>query len=137
MKSDAALAPDSATISPKKTVFSLEARDHGGAIVLHCQGRLIFRKEAHALATTVGEILPMSRRMVVDLSGVEAVDSAGLGELVLLHMWAEAAGYVLKFSGAKRSVRQVLELTNLTSILDLHASVPDAIEAMQSTDSSH
>ena len=25
--------------------------------------------------------------MVIDLAGVEIVDSAGLGELVLLHMW--------------------------------------------------
>lgn len=117
--------------SAKKIAFSLEASDHGGAVVLHCQGRLIFRHEAHALARTVGEILPLARRMVVDLAGVDAVDSAGLGELVLLHMWAEAAGYMLKFAGAKKSVRQVLELTNLVAVLDLYSSVPEAVAAMR------
>ena len=101
-------------------------------MVFHCQGRLIFRKEAHALANAVMQVLPFARRMVVDLAGVGSIDSAGLGELVLLHMWAEAAGYELRFSGATRSVRQVLQLTNLDSVLDLHSTVPEAISAMAS-----
>jgi len=130
MRSEVLRAEDPAANS-KKIVFSLEARDHGVAIVLHCQGRLIFRNEAHALAATVSEVLPLAHRMVVDLAGVESIDSAGLGELVLLHMWADAARYVLKFSGARGSVRQALELTNLDLVLDLYASVPEAVAAMQ------
>src|SRR5215471_1127668 len=124
MKYEAPAAADIVGSAPssKKIAFSVEARDRG-AIVLHCQGRLIFRNEANALARTVNEILPLARRMVVDLAGIDAVDSAGLGELVLLHMWAESSGYVLKFSSAKKSVREVLELTNLIEVLDLHASV--------------
>ena len=78
----------------------------------------------------MNEILPLARRMVIDLAGIEAVDSAGLGELVLLHMWADSSGYTLKFSGARKSVRNVLELTNLDQVLDLYPSVPDAIAAM-------
>ena len=117
--------------SLKSIAFSVEAGERGGAVVLQCQGRLIFRNEAHALSRTVGEILPVARRMVVDLEGIEVVDSAGLGELVLLHMWAERSGYTLKFSGATKSVRKVLELTNLIQVLDLYSSVPEAIAAMQ------
>jgi anti-sigma B factor antagonist len=139
MKSEVLRTEDfsAATSGAKKIAFSLEARDHAGAIVLHCQGRLIFRNEAHALARTVSEILPLARRMVVDLAGVEAVDSAGLGELVLLHMWADAGGYLLKFAGARKAVRQVLELTNLVEVLELYPSVPDAVAAMPSADSTH
>ena len=72
--------------------------------------------------------------MVVDLAGIESVDSAGLGELVLLHMWADASGYTLKFSGARKSVLNVLELTNLVQVLDLYPSVPEAMAAMQVED---
>lgn len=121
----------------KKIAFSVEARNTGGAIVLHCQGRIIFRHEANALSRTVNEILPLARRMVVDLAGIETIDSAGLGELVLLHMWAESSGYNLKFSGARKSVREVLELTNLVEVLDLHASVPEAIAAMPQDEASN
>jgi len=118
------------TAKAKNLHLSFEAHQYTGAVVLHCQGRLIFRNEAHALSETVNEILPTVRRMVIDLAGVGSVDSAGLGELVMLHMWAEAAGYTLKFASPNRSVRQLLELTNLISVFDLYPSVPEAMAAM-------
>jgi anti-sigma B factor antagonist len=113
----------------KRLKLSLEAQS-GGAVVLHCQGRIIFGPEARALTDIVAEVLPSARRMVVDLAGVEVVDSAGLGELVLLHMWAEAAGYALKFACPRKSVRQLLELTNLVAVFDAYGSVAEAMVAM-------
>ena len=114
----------------KKLKLTLEAEHPGGAVVLHCQGRIIFHREASALSTIVTEVLPSARRMVVDLAGVDSVDSGGLGELVLTHMWAEAAGYTLKFACPKKSVRHLFEITNLLSVFDVYASVPEAMEAM-------
>jgi anti-sigma B factor antagonist len=110
--------------------LSLEARHVGGAIVLHCQGRMMFAREARTLANTVSEILPIARKLVVDLAAIGDIDSAALGELVLLHLWAEAAGYSLKFAGATRAVRELFAHTNLDSVLDLHPSVPEAIGTM-------
>ena len=117
------------TAGEKRLKLDLEAQA-GGAVVLHCQGRIIFGPEARALTDIVADVLPTARRMVVDLSGVEIVDSAGLGELVLLHMWAEAAGHTLKFASPCSSVRELLELTNLVAVFDAYRSVPDAIAAM-------
>ena len=113
----------------KKLNLNLDA-EAGGTIVLHCEGRIIFGPEARALTEIVAEVLPSARRLVVDLAGVESVDSAGLGELVLLHMWAEAAGYSLKFAGPRQSIRELLELTNLASVFDAHGSVAEAVAAM-------
>lgn len=110
--------------------LSVEAHGIGGTVVLHCEGRIIFGPEARALTDIVADVLPSARRMVVDLAGVEVVDSAGLGELVLLHMWAEAAGYGLKFANPRQAVRQLLELTNLVSVFDACASVAEAMAAM-------
>ena len=114
----------------KKVKLTLESENPGGAVVLHCQGRIIFHREASALSTIVTEVLPSARRMVVDLAGVDSVDSGGLGELVLTHMWAEAAGYTLKFACPKKSVRHLFEVTNLLSVFDVYASVPEAMAAM-------
>jgi anti-sigma B factor antagonist len=116
--------------SNKKLKLTLESEHPGGAVVLHCQGRIIFRNEACALSTIVTEVLPSARRMVLDLAGVDSVDSGGLGELVLTHMWAEAAGYALKFACPKKSVRHLFEITNLVSVFDVYASVPEAMAAM-------
>lgn len=114
----------------KKLHLSLEAAQCGSAVVLHCQGRIIFHGEARALSTIVAQTLPSARRMVVDLAGVDSVDSGALGELVLTHMWAEAAGYKLKFASPKKTVRHLFEITNLVSVFDVYASVPQAMAAM-------
>ena len=122
--------PATDTTRGKKLSLTLEAQGSGGAVVLHCQGRIIFQSQARALSTIVSEVLPSARRMVVDLAGVDSVDSGGLGELVLTHMWAEAAGYALKFAAPKRAVRHLFEVTNLVSVFDVYGSVPEAMKAM-------
>ena len=133
---DPAIAPVPATgqgtckTNKKKLSLTLEAEPSGSAVVLHCQGRIIFRSEACALSTIVTEVLPSAHRMVVDLAAVDSVDSGGLGELVLTQMWADAAGYKLKFASPKKSVRHLFEITNLVSVFDVFASVPEAMAAM-------
>ena len=111
--------------------MSLEVQPYGGAVVLHCQGRLVDSSEADELSAAVAEVLPMARRMVVDLAGVEPVDSEGLGELVLLHMWARAAGFSLKFASPSRWLRQQMERTNLISVFEVHSSVTEAVHALR------
>lgn len=113
----------------KRLKLEVEAST-GGAVVLHCQGRIIFGHEARTLTQVIADVLPSTRRMIVDLAGVDAIDSAGLGELVLLHMWAEAAGYRLKFASPRKAVRELLELTNLASVFDTYYSVAEAMSAM-------
>jgi anti-sigma B factor antagonist len=114
----------------KRIRFTLEAGNSGRAVVLHCEERIIFRDEAQALADIVADVLPSARRMVLDLAGVDSVDSGGLGELVLTHLWAEAAGYTLKFASPSESVRHLFETTNLVSIFDVYGSVREALSAM-------
>jgi anti-sigma B factor antagonist len=126
-----ARATSAARLSRDKNLhLSLEAGHPGSAVVLHCQGRIVFRGEAQSLSTIVAEVLPSARRMVVDLSGVDSMDSGGLGELVLTYMWAEAAGYTLKFAGPKKAIRHLFETTNLESLFDIYASVPEAMAEM-------
>jgi len=116
--------------SDKVLVLSLEAANPG-ALVLHCQGRIIFRSEACALSSLIAEVLPAAQRMVVDLGSVTSLESEALGELVLCQMWAEAAGYDLKFSTSSPSIRQLFEATNLASVFDVHSSVEGALATMQ------
>ena len=126
----AGAAPASGRRNEKQPKLSLEEGHSGSALVLHCQGRMILRDEAQALSKIVAEALPSAQRMVVDLAGVDAVDSGGLGELVLTHMWAEAAGYTLKYASPRKSVRRLFESTNLAAVFDVFDSVPEAMAAM-------
>ena len=79
--------------------LSLETRNRGDVIIVHCQGRIVYRDEAAALSRVVGEVLQQSRKLVLDLSGVSSMDSAGIGELALLQTWAQGKNANLKCAG--------------------------------------
>ncbi len=113
-----------------KLKLSLETRNRGEVIVVHCQGRIVYRDEAAEFSRVVGEIMEQARRVVLDLTGVSAMDSAGIGELVLVRTWAGQKNIELKCA-ASAVVRTLLELTNLDSVLDLHESVDSAFAAFQ------
>ena len=109
----------------------METQHRGDAIVLHCKGRIVFGDEAAALSRTVGELLQRTQHLVVELSGVEAIDSAGLGELVLLHMWAEGNRYSVKLASPSKRVRHLLQITNLALVFEIYDTVDDALAALQ------
>jgi len=110
-----------------KLKLSVETRNHGNVIIVHCQGRIVYRDEAAALSRVVGEILHDGTRLVLDLSGVSSMDSAGIGELALLQTWAQERNAELKCAGASPVVRTLLDLTNLDSVLDVHGTLDDAL----------
>jgi anti-sigma B factor antagonist len=105
----------------------LETTNLGEALILRCKGRIVFRDEVVALSTVVGDAIQNSRLVILDLHGVSGIDSAGLGELVALHMWAQGSGCNLKMSGLSSRIRRLLELTNLTSVFEIYATEADAI----------
>src|SRR6201987_6116211 len=114
-----------------KLKLSVEAQNHGDVIVVHCQGRVVYRDEAAALSRVVGEVLHEGSKLVLDLSGVSAMDSAGIGELALLQTWAQERNANLKCAGPNDLVRTVLDLTNLDSVVEIHATVDSALESFR------
>jgi anti-sigma B factor antagonist len=114
-----------------KLKLSLETRNRGDVVVVHCQGRIVYRDEAAALSRLVDEILQNGSKLVLELSGVTAMDSAGIGELVLLQNWARERNAEFKCAGANPMVRTLLELTNLDSVLQLHPSLDVAVESFR------
>jgi anti-sigma B factor antagonist len=109
--------------------LSLESRQEGKVMVIHCRGRVVYREEAAAVSRMVGDALRNSNEVVLDLEEVQSVDSAGLGELVVAHISAEEQGKTVKVVGANRSVGELLELTNLSSVFAVYASLAEAMEA--------
>jgi len=114
-----------------KLKLSLETRNRGDVVIVHCQGRIVYRDEAAALSRVVGEVLQQTRKLVLDLSGVSSIDSAGIGELALLQTWAQGSNASLKCAGASQLVSTLLDLTNLDSVLDIHPSVDAALASFR------
>ena len=68
----------------------------------------------------VADVLSHTRQVVIDFSGVEMIDGAGLGELVAIFNYADARGCSVKLAAPNRMVYSLLKLTHLTSLFEIH-----------------
>lgn len=111
--------------------LSLETRNRGDVFIVHCQGRIVYRDEAASLSRVLHQVLGQAGKLVIDLSGVDSMDSAGLGELALLHTRASERNVSLKCVGASGIVRMLLDLTNLDRVIDVHPTLESAMDAFR------
>src|SRR6266853_3249928 len=88
------------------------ARD---VVTVRCQGRLVRGQETALVCAVIRQHV---RDIILDLSGVTAIDAAGIGALVSL----QAAGTYLRLVRPSMAVRQVLRLTTLDSIFEISES---------------
>jgi len=106
--------------------LGVEIEQAADVAVLQCSGRMV-GTEALGLVIDAATRLSRLRVVVFDLSEVEMLDASGLGMLVSLHNWACANDTQIKVVNPSKLVREVLELTGLTSVLHV-SSLQDLIE---------
>ena len=109
--------------------LNLEVQRDSEIPVLQCRGRIVYRDEASAFTEHAYELLSKHQRLLIDLNGVENIDSGGLGALVMLQMWARQGGGDLKFCHASRRVHQLFELTNLRPVFEIYATREEGLSA--------
>jgi len=108
---------------------SLEIAIQDGVLIVKCRGRLVYRDEAAALFGEVLRLLPKSQQFVLDLSEVEMIDGGGLGELVILLERARFSGSMMKIANPSKFIRELLDLTNLSSVFEIYPTVEDAVRS--------
>jgi anti-anti-sigma factor len=76
-------------------------------------------------------MLPGTPKIVVNLDGVDYIDSGGLGILVGLLVSARNRGGELKLVSPRERVKDVLRSTNLDRIFRLYANNDEAVAAFR------
>jgi anti-sigma B factor antagonist len=109
--------------------LSLETRVAEDVVVICCKGRIAYGIEAAALSGEIAELAPQTRRVVIDLSGVEMIDAAGLGALISVALTAQASQCSVRLAAPGNLIRQLLELTKLTSVFEVHPTLDAAAGA--------
>jgi anti-sigma B factor antagonist len=83
-------------------------------IVVRCHGKLL-SDNADVLFSKVKQLIPDSKRIVLDLTDLTRMDSMGLGALVRLYVSARSAGCSLELMNLGKQVRLLLGTAHLLS----------------------
>jgi anti-anti-sigma factor len=116
----------------RNSSFSAETENLGNVAIIHCFGRLCFQGEAMVLAEIAQESMRAGHELVLDFSALHLLDSAGIGQLVLISMQAQAHGRDVCIACASDRVRYLLDLTNVASLFEFFGSVSGALEECSS-----
>jgi len=109
----------------------LSTRTMDGILVVDCAGRIVFGEESAALRDTVRKLISENNRIVLNLSGVNYIDSGGLGTLVSLYTTARTAGGAIKLANLTQRVGDLLQVTKLVTIFEVFDSEQAAVESFR------
>lgn len=109
--------------------MKLHQQRHGAVTLIKPEGPLV-EAAAGEFAQAAQTLMQQSLgRFVVDLSAVPFVDSLGLETLLNLTESLGNSGKVLKLCGTNKTVRHVLELTEIDSLFDHFDDVNTAVRS--------
>jgi len=109
---------EEATVAtPSSIPFGYEVELSGDTTLVKCHGKVV-SETAGDLKQLIKPMIPKCRRIVLDLTDVDFVDSSGLGTLVGLKVSAGAAAYCsLEFINFSPHVKELLQITKLSQLL--------------------
>jgi len=110
--------------------LTITRREQEGIPILELKGRLIFGPEDIALTDEIRHSLAARRvRLVIDLAGVDKIDSAGLGTLLYARAELRRAGGELALANLQAAHLKVLLVAKLETVFNVSANEQDAINS--------
>jgi anti-sigma B factor antagonist len=95
--------------------------------LLEMKGRIVTGSDSMRVEWTVAELLKENQKKVIlDLSGVDVVDSTGVGILVMCYAKMKKAGGSLRIAGVSGMVEETLKITSVDRLIDLYPTVGEA-----------
>jgi len=127
MEDTAAWAGENRAIQGGHVTLSLESRRVGEITIVRCMGRIVEGGESAVLQQQVSELLALHPNIILSLDKVQFIDSSGLGLLVRLLNRARHARGNLELCAVPPRVAEVLRVTKLGSLFQMHDSEETAI----------
>ena len=108
----------------------VESRLVGDVTVVACRGRIVEGAESAPLQRKLDDVIASpDPYIVLDLGGVEFIDSAGLGLLVRYLTRSRSARGHLTLCAVPPKISDVLRMTRLKAVFEAHDSEAEAIAA--------
>lgn len=115
--------------------MEIERLEEQGVTVVAVRGVINFGESARQFSSFLGDLLESGEPAVlIDMSGIDNVDSTGLGELVGYLQRFEKEGKRLALFRPHRRILSLLRLTRLDEIFSIFEDRGEAISSLQTSD---
>jgi anti-sigma B factor antagonist len=118
----------------KGLAMSLEAssREIGDVTVIDLEGRITLGDGSALLRDLIRENLNKGHvKLLLNLAGVNYLDSTGLGELVSGYRLVKSNAGELKLLNLNKKVSDLLQVTKLYTVFDIHNDETQAVASFQ------
>lgn len=103
-------------------------REEGSIVIIEPKGKITIGEGDVLLREEITKLLTEDKKqLVLDLSGVSYMDSAGVGELVSVYTSVKNRGGELKLSCLTKKIKDLLQITQLMTIFDTFEDTKEAI----------
>ena len=101
--------------------FKATARETSGVTVVDLSGRITLGEGSAMLREMVRDLLNKGqKRIILNLGDVNYIDSSGIGELVSGYTTVKNQGGELKLLNLTKKVHDLLQITKLYTVFDVH-----------------
>ncbi|MGD0498728.1 MAG: STAS domain-containing protein [Bryobacteraceae bacterium] len=110
--------------------LDIQQREQEGITILELKGRITAGSEAAALRAHAAALNSAgARNLVLDLAGVDYIDSTGLGALVMCATSLRKIGGDVKLLHLNRRHIELLVMTKLATIFEIFTDEHDAVDS--------
>ena len=107
--------------------MKIDVRDQDGVTVITPVGPLVIGAGERLINDTVARLLADRKtHIIIDMAGVPRIDSSGVDALVLACRRARENGGDTRLARITPRIRQLLEITQLTTVFDIYPDVAQA-----------
>ena len=108
--------------------MEIRQRREGAVAVVALAGRLTINDQPGQLKAAIADALNAgARHALLDLSGVNYIDSTRLGELIAAHVTVTRQGGRLKLAGAPHRILELLQIAGLEDVFEHYDTVAEAL----------
>jgi|SRR6185312_15594786 len=108
----------------------LSTRQIDGVTIVDVAGRITLGEGSSQLRNVLRELLDAGQKnILLNLSDVTYIDSAGIGELVAGYTTVANGGGTVKLLGLTNRVKDLLQITKLYTVFDVHETEAHALRA--------
>jgi anti-anti-sigma factor len=111
-------------------MLDIKARETGDVTILDLAGSLVSGLGLEQLRPRIDQLLAAKKlNVVLNCHGVSVIDSAGVGELVGCFSTLKRAGGTLKILNPSAFVQDILRITRLPTIIEVHDTEEAALKS--------